>query len=70
MTLHARKSYDKVMVGSSEPFPDGAGLSVRHAFGLRMPPTMRDLVEFWSVAGRSGTREERAQRGKTGRSGR
>ncbi len=33
-------------------FPDDGGISIRHAFGLRIPLSVRRLLDFWSVAGR------------------
>ena len=32
-------------------FPDDGGISVKHGFGLRMPLSVRRLLDFWSVAG-------------------
>ncbi|MYI70268.1 MAG: hypothetical protein F4103_16535 [Boseongicola sp. SB0673_bin_14] len=55
--VECRGAAVQVLVAGGDPFPDGAGLSVRHAFGLRMPPTVGRLVGFWSVAGRSRPRE-------------
>ena len=43
----------QVLVGGGGPFPDGAGLCIRHPFGLRMPHAIGRMVEFWSVAGRT-----------------
>ena len=37
-------------------FPDGAGMSVMHRFGLRMPHSMRRMLDFWTVAGRTAPR--------------
>ena len=37
-------------------FPDGAGMSVMHRFGLRMPHSMRRMVDFWNAAGRTAPR--------------
>ena len=32
-------------------FPEGGGIEIRHRFGLRMPQTVRRLLDFWNVAG-------------------
>lgn len=41
----------QVRVRDAGRFPDGAGLSVMHRFGLRMPHSMRRMLDFWNVAG-------------------
>ena len=41
----------QIRVRSSAPFPEDGGIKVRHSFGLRMPQTVRRMLEFWSVAG-------------------
>ncbi len=43
-------------------FPAGAGISVSHPFGLRMPHAMRRMADFWNVAGRAGPRDGRVRR--------
>ncbi len=40
-------------------FPDGGAISVKHGFGLRMPLSVRRLLDFWSVAGRPAPRNGR-----------
>ena len=37
-------------------FPDDGGISVKHPFGLRVPLSVRRLLDFWSVAGRPAPR--------------
>ena len=32
-------------------FPEGGGIEIRHRFGLRIPQTVRRLLDFWCVAG-------------------
>ena len=32
-------------------FPDDGGVSIKHPFGLRVPLSVRRLLDFWSVAG-------------------
>ncbi len=32
-------------------FPDDGGISIKHGFGLRIPLSVRRLLDFWSVAG-------------------
>lgn len=41
----------QIRVSGVERFPDDGGISVSHAFGLRMPLSVRRLLDFWSVAG-------------------
>lgn len=38
-------------------FPGDGGIAVRHPFGLRMPLSVRRLLDFWSAAGRPAPRE-------------
>ena len=33
-----------------EPFPDGGGIDIRHRFGVRIPMSVRRMVDFWDVA--------------------
>jgi len=42
----------QILLRDSRPFPPGAGIELRHPFGLRMPHSMRRLLDFWQVAGR------------------
>ena len=68
--VECRGAAVQVLVRGGGPFPDGAGLSVMHGFGLRMPHSIGRLVEFWSVAGRAAPREGRGRGdGRSGRSG-
>ena len=41
----------QVRLGNVARFPDDGGISIRHAFGLRIPLSVRRLLDFWSVAG-------------------
>ncbi len=43
----------QILLRDAGPFPDGAGIELRHPFGLRMPHGVRRLLDFWQVAGRS-----------------
>ena len=43
----------QLRVRGAGPFPDAAGIELRHPFGLGMPQTVRRLIDFWSVAGRA-----------------
>ena len=47
-----------VQVRLREPgtFPDGAGISVLLPFGLKMPHSMRRMLNFWNVTGRAAPR--------------
>ena len=42
----------QILLRDAGPFPEGAGIELRHGFGLRMPHSMRRLLDFWQVAGR------------------
>ena len=42
----------QILLRGAGPLPPGAGIELRHAFGLRMPHSMRRLLDFWQVAGR------------------
>ena len=57
----------QVLLGDAGRFPDDGGIVTRHAFGLRMPQSMRRLHDFWSVAGRAAPRRGR-EAGTAGRS--
>ena len=41
----------QVLLRACGPFPEDGGIEIRHRFGLRMPQTVRRLLDFWSVAG-------------------
>ena len=49
-------------------FPDDGAISIRHTFGLRMPLSVRRLLDFWSVAGRPAPRNGRDRGAGFGRS--
>ena len=49
-------------------FPDDGGISIRHPFGLRMPLSVRRLLDFWSVAGRPAPRNGKGRGAGFGRS--
>ena len=46
----------QVRLANVARFPDDGGISVRHPFGLRVPLSVRRLLDFWSVAGRPAPR--------------
>ena len=46
----------QVRLSEVSRFPDDGGISVMHPFGLRMPLSVRRLLDFWSVAGRPAPR--------------
>ena len=46
----------QIRLGDVERFPDDGGISVKHPFGLRVPLSVRRLLDFWSVAGRPAPR--------------
>ena len=41
----------QVRLRGSAPFPEGGGIEIRYRFGLKMPQSVRRLLDFWSVAG-------------------
>ncbi len=41
----------RIDLGNAVRFPDDGGISIRHPFGLRMPLSVRRLLDFWNVAG-------------------
>ena len=49
-------------------FPGDGGISVKHGFGLRIPLSVRRLLDFWSVAGRPAPRNGRGRGAGFGRS--
>ena len=60
----------QVLLRDAGRFPDGAGIAVRHSFGLRIPKSMRRLQDFWDVAGRPAPRKGRERRAEgAGRTG-
>ena len=42
-------------------FPVGGGIEVRHSFGLRMPQSVRRMIDFWNVAGLPAPRKGRGR---------
>ena len=54
----------QVRLRGSAPFPEGGGIEIRHSFGLRMPQTVRRMLDFWNVAGLPDPRMGRGQRGQ------
>ncbi len=59
----------QILLRDAGPFPAGAGIELCHAFGLRMPHSMRRLLDFWQVAGRPPPpRNGRSRRSATSRS--
>ena len=49
-------------------FPDDGGISVKHGFGLRIPLSVRRLLDFWSVAGLPAPRNGKGRGAGFGRS--
>ncbi len=49
-------------------FPDDGGISIKHRFGLRIPLSVRRLLDFWSVAGRPAPRNGKGRGAGFGRS--
>ena len=58
----------QVRLGNVARFPDDGAISVKHGFGLRMPLSVRRLLDFWSVAGRPAPRNGRGRGAGFGRS--
>ncbi len=59
----------QILLRDAGPFPAGAGIELCHPFGLRMPHSMRRLLDFWQVAGRPPPpRKGRSRRSATSRS--
>ena len=42
-------------------FPKDGGIFIKHPFGLRMPQSVRRMIDFWSVAGRPAPRNGRGR---------
>ena len=51
----------QIRLGNVERFPDDGGISIKHAFGLRMPLSVRRLLDFWRVAGLPAPRNGRGR---------
>ena len=49
-------------------FPEDGGISVKHGFGLRIPLSVRRLLDFWSVAGLPAPRNGKGRGAGFGRS--
>ena len=58
----------QIRLGNVARFPDDGGISVKHAFGLRIPLSVQRLLDFWSVAGRPAPRNGRGRGAGFGRS--
>ena len=58
----------QVRLGNAARYPVGGGISIRHTFGLRMPLSVRRLLDFWSVAGHPAPRNGRGRGAGFGRS--
>ncbi|MDE0344526.1 MAG: hypothetical protein OXI66_01930 [Boseongicola sp.] len=55
----------QLRIRDAAPFPKGAGIAVKHGFGLRIPHSMRRMQDFWNVAGHPVPRTARGRRGGT-----
>ena len=51
----------QIRLGNVERFPGDGGISIRHPFGLRVPLSVRRLLDFWSVAGLPAPRNGRGR---------
>ena len=51
----------QIRLRDSPSFPEDGGIEIRHRFGLRIPQTVRRMLDFWSVAGRAAPRRERVR---------
>ena len=51
----------QVRLRGSAPFPEGGGIEIRYRFGLKMPQSVRRLLDFWSVAGQPPPRMGRGR---------
>ncbi len=47
-------------------FPDGGGIEIRHRFGLRMPQSVRRMLDFWNVEGLPAPRMGRGRGARIG----
>ena len=56
----------QILVQGAAAFPEDGGIEIRHSFGLRMPQSVRRLLDFWSVAGLPAPRQGRVRGGRTG----
>ena len=51
----------QVRLRGAGPFPEGGGIGIRHCFGLRMPQSVRRMLDFWHVAGLPAPRNGRGR---------
>ncbi len=58
----------QVRLGNVARFPDDGGISIKHGFGLRIPLSVRRLLDFWSVAGLPAPRNGKGRGAGFGRS--
>ena len=58
----------QVRLGNVARFPDDGGISIKHGFGLRIPLSVRRLLDFWSVAGLPTPRNGKGRGAGFGRS--
>ena len=58
----------QVRLGNVARFPDDGGISIKHGFGLRIPLSVRRLLDFWSVVGRPAPRNGKGRGAGFGRS--
>ena len=42
-------------------FPEDGGIAIKHTFGLKVPLSVRRLLDFWNVAGRPAPRNGRGR---------
>ena len=53
----------QIRIRGTAAFPEDGGIEIRHRFGLRMPQTVRRMLDFWSVAGLPAPRKGRVRGG-------
>ena len=51
----------QLLLRDADPFPEDGGIEIRHRFGLRMPHSVRRMLEFWEVAGLPAPRNGRGR---------
>lgn len=51
----------QLLLWGTAPFPKDGGIEIRHRFGLRMPHSVRRMLEFWDVAGLPAPRNGRGR---------
>ena len=52
----------QVLLRGAASFPEDGGIEIRHRFGLRIPQTVRRMLDFWNVAGLPAPRPGRGRR--------